>query len=103
MQRTGWTRKRRVVFARQLQGMVPSETNGEFWDCNKYEFAVYVTNLPEDYNYWQIQVLYRDRADVENVFDELKNQWGFGGFSAKSRATSELAMRLFLKGRCGSG
>jgi hypothetical protein len=55
-----------------------------------------VTNLPEDHNCCQIQGLYRDRADVENVFDELKNQWGFGGFSAKSRATSELAMRLLL-------
>jgi hypothetical protein len=96
VQLTGWTRPRRVVFARQLQGLVPSEKNGEFWDCNKHEFAVYVTNLPEDFNCWKIQVLYRDRADVENVFDELKNQWGFGGFSAKSRATSELAMRLLL-------
>jgi hypothetical protein len=25
--------------------------------------------------------LYRDRADAENVFDELKNQWGWGGFT----------------------
>ena len=33
---------------------------------------------------------------MENVFDELKNQWGFGGFSAKPRATSELAARLLL-------
>ena len=38
----------------------------------------------------------RERADVENVFDELKNQWGFSGFSAQSRATSELAARLLL-------
>ena len=25
--------------------------------------------------------LYRDRADAENTFDELKNQWGWGGFT----------------------
>jgi hypothetical protein len=25
--------------------------------------------------------LYRDRADCENTFDELKNQWGWGGFT----------------------
>ncbi len=25
--------------------------------------------------------LYRDRADAENGFDELKNQWGWGGFT----------------------
>jgi hypothetical protein len=96
VQLTGWKQPRRVVFARQLQGSVPSEKNGEFWDLNKHEFAVYVTNLPEEYTCWQIQIMYRERADVENVFDELKNQWGFGGFSAKSRATSELAARLLL-------
>jgi hypothetical protein len=27
--------------------------------------------------------LYRDRADLENVFDELKNQWGWGGFTTQ--------------------
>jgi hypothetical protein len=70
--------------------------NAEFWDRHKHEFAVYVTNLPESFNPWQIQQLYRERADTENVFDELKNQWGFSGFCAKSRATTELAARLLL-------
>ena len=27
--------------------------------------------------------LYRDRADCENGFDELKNQWGWGGFTTQ--------------------
>ena len=27
--------------------------------------------------------LYRDRADCENSFDELKNQWGWGGFTTR--------------------
>jgi hypothetical protein len=93
---TGWKQKRRVVFARKMQGCVPSQKSGEFWDLNKHEFAVYVTSLPLEYNAWSIQDLYRDRADCENVFDELKNQWGFNGFSAKSRATTELAARLTL-------
>ena len=26
---------------------------------------------------------YRDRADCENNFDEIKNQWGWGGFTTK--------------------
>ena len=30
------------------------------------------------------------------MFDELKNQWGFSGFCAKARATTELAARLLL-------
>lgn len=96
VQLTGWQRPRRVVFARQLQGSVPAQTHGDFWDLHKHEFAVYVSNLPAEYTCWQIQIMYRERADVENVFDELKNQWGFGGFSAQSRATSELAARLLL-------
>lgn len=96
LQLTGWRNRRRVVFARCLQGVVPSEKSGEFWDRNKHEFAVYVTNLPLEFNAWQIQQLYRDRADTENVFDELKNQWGFSGFCAKARPTTELAARLLL-------
>ena len=92
----GWPRSRRVIFARQLQGTVPAAKHGEFWDQTKHEFAVYVTNLALDYNGWQIQQLYRERADTENVFDELKNQWGFSGFCAKARATTELAARLLL-------
>jgi hypothetical protein len=96
LQLTGWRGSRRVVFARCLQGLVPSAKSGEFWDHNKHEFAVYVTNLPLEHDAWQIMQLYRDRADTENVFDELKNQWGFSGFCAKARATTELAARLLL-------
>ena len=96
LQLTGWHSSRRVIFTRCFQGVVPSEKSGEFWDRNKHEFAVYVTNLSLEFNPWQIQQLYRDRADIENVFDELKNQWGFSGFCAKARATTELAARLLL-------
>jgi hypothetical protein len=96
IQLTGWKASRRVIFARTLQGVVPAADRADFWDQHKHEFAVYVTNLPEDVNGWQIQELYRQRADTENVFDELKNQWGFSGFCAKSRATTELAARLLL-------
>jgi hypothetical protein len=96
IQLTGWKTSRRVIFARTLQGVVPAAGRAEFWDQHKHEFAVYVTNLPDEVNGWQIQELYRQRADTENVFDELKNQWGFSGFCAKSRATTELAARLLL-------
>ena len=30
-----------------------------------------------------IAQLYRVRADAENAFDELKNQWGLGGFTTQ--------------------
>ncbi|MDP3664874.1 MAG: transposase [Nitrosomonas sp.] len=42
-----------------------------------WEYAILVTNT--DYSLDAIGQLYRDRADCENGFDELKNQWGWGG------------------------
>ena len=33
---------------------------------------------------------YRDRADCENDFDELKNQWGWGGFTTQDRKRCQL-------------
>ena len=93
----GWSRARRVVFGRRLLGVMPKEKIGKFWDENHHEFEAYVTDLPpEEVGSWQIVDLYRKRADAENVFDELKNQWGFQGFCSRKRAVSELAARLLL-------
>jgi len=36
-----------------------------------------------DFSQPPIAQLYRDRADCENGFDELKNQWGWGGFTTQ--------------------
>jgi hypothetical protein len=44
----------------------------------------------------QIVLLYRKRVDVENVFDELKNQWGFSGFCSHKAVVSETAARLLF-------
>ena len=44
-----------------------------------WEYAVLVTNT--DYRLEAIGQLYRDCADCENGFDELKNQWGWGGYT----------------------
>jgi hypothetical protein len=38
--------------------------------------------------------VYRDRGDAENIFDELKNQWGWGGFTTHDLARCHLAARL---------
>ncbi len=38
--------------------------------------------------------LYRDRGDAENIFDEMKNQWGWGGFTTHDLARCRLAARL---------
>ena len=42
-----------------------------------HEFMVLVTDF--DAPILGIAQLYRDRADVENCFDELKNQWDGAG------------------------
>ena len=38
--------------------------------------------------------LYRDRGDAENDFDELKNQWGWGGFTTQDLKRCRLMARF---------
>jgi hypothetical protein len=37
---------------------------------------------------------YRDRGDCENNFDELKNQWGWAGFTTKDRKRCQIMARI---------
>jgi hypothetical protein len=93
----GWSTPRRVIFGRRLLGLIPKEQSASFWDQSKHEFEAYVTNLDiGQANSWQIVDLYRQRADTENVFDEIKNQWGFCGFCSRHRQITDLAARLLL-------
>lgn len=59
--------------------MKPSSWNWLFVECDgqtkRDEYAELVTNLPDEVH--PLAQLYRDRADAENVFGELKNQWGW--------------------------
>ncbi|MBO0742824.1 MAG: transposase [Hyphomicrobiaceae bacterium] len=57
-----------------------------------YEYAALVTSL--DAEILTLGQLYRDRADCENVFDELKNPWGWGEFTTHDLARCRLAARL---------
>jgi hypothetical protein len=87
----GWSRQRRVVLLRRrLAGVVISqrEVDGQlalgFVEIDAarqeaWEYGVLVTSL--DAEVLTIGQLYRDRGDAENNFDELKNQWGWGGFT----------------------
>lgn len=47
----------------------------------RYEYFVLVTTLPHEIR--ALAQLYRDRADSENPFDELTNQWAWGGFTTQ--------------------
>lgn len=102
----GWKQSRRVaVLRRPLRGeiMLAGEDNGQqvlgFIEVDRragkqitgYEYAVLVTN--SDYEILGLGQLYRDRADAENAFDELKNQWGWGGFTTHDLHRCQLAAR----------
>ena len=103
---SGWETKRRVVVLRRpLTGevVVAGEDDGQqllaFVEADRkagkgitgYEYAVLVTNSA--YEIRSLGQLYRDRADAENAFDELKNQWGWGGFTTHDLHRCQLAAR----------
>ncbi len=56
-----------------------------------WEYTVLVTNAAYDIS--AIGQLYRDRCDCENGFDELKNQWGWGGFTTHDMHRSQITAR----------
>jgi len=100
----GWSRSRRgVVLRRRLKASIAASVPGDRdqlrlsfaeigEDTAVWEYAVLVTSLDEEV--LSIGQLYRDRADCENAFDELKNQWGWGGFTTKDLARCQLAARM---------
>jgi hypothetical protein len=97
---TGWTRRRRaVVFRRAIQrevsaGETPLLEQGgiQIQTGPLYEYVVLVTNLKE--NLTTLLHFYRQRADVENAYDELKNQWGWGGFTTRDLPRCQIAARM---------
>jgi hypothetical protein len=100
---SGWSRSRRVVVLRRRLPETVALTRtddgqGElFWADAKsgntaWEFAVLVTSL--DLEVLSLAQLYRDRADSENAFDELKNQWGWAGFTTRDLKRCQIMARL---------
>ena len=102
----GWTRERRVIVSRRktaerkveasekggkqrvLPGMRVEQRGGDW-----YEYSVLVTSREER----DLAILtqdYRNRADAENMFDELKNQWGWTGYTTRDTKRSQLMARL---------
>lgn len=92
----GWSSERRVIIERTLKPLNASP-QGSLWESSQEDFSAYVTNLTvAEAEAFQIVQLYRQRADAENVFDELKNQWGFAGFCSQKAVVSESSARLLL-------
>lgn len=69
--------------AQALLGLTEIGPDNELW-----EYAALVTSLDDEI--LTLGQLYRDRADAENVFDELKNQWGWGGFTTQDLSRCRL-------------
>jgi hypothetical protein len=90
---SGWSRARRaIVLRRRIKADLavveqgdPEQLRLSFAELTDrtilYEYAVLVTSLPHEI--LSVAQLYRDRADAENPFDELKNHWGWGGFTTQ--------------------
>ncbi len=100
---SGWSRARRVgVLRRPLTGkLLMTEPDADqarlaFMESDvpttRYAYAGLVTSTP--YPILTRAQLYRDRADAENTFDELKNQWGWGGFTTQALARCRLRARM---------
>ena len=107
---TGWTRRRRVIVMRRVRKADlivelkrpgrpktkdTAQTELHFIDENEpvksWEYAVLVCNT--HYELHNIGQLYRDRADCENGFDEIKNQWGWGGYTTHDIERCALSAR----------
>lgn len=103
---SGWSRARRVVVMRRAvkgslvadakaSGKSKKQQSLQFADANLpvniWEYAVLITNT--DYALDAIGQLYRDRADCENGFDEMKNQWGWGGYTTQDMERCNLSAR----------
>ena len=96
----GWSQERRIVMLRRRTERPAALSKGDadaqlrlgFVDIDDgrkvFEYAVLVTSL--DSEILTLGQLYRDRADCENSFDELKNQWGWGGFTTRDLARCRL-------------
>jgi len=97
----GWTRSRRVVVLRRRCSAKPLELGSELglppaqllpMEAEEpYEYTVLVTNT--DWEVLTLARLYRERADSENTIDELKRQWGWGGFVTKDLLRCQVAAR----------
>lgn len=114
----GWTKARRVVLVREAPAIAPvgekarrrrdpfapelrgaqgrrleEEAQGPApWSGR---IAVLITSLDaRDYPTTAMPKQYRDRGDAENTYDELKNQWGWSGYSTQKLGPSRIMAGL---------
>jgi hypothetical protein len=111
-----WSKERRVILVREAPAAAPvrepggsrrgkdrqshlPNAKGPGWEACATpwsgKIAVLVSSLdPTAFPTIVMPKHYRDRADAENCFDELKNQWGWGGYTSRRLASSSLMANL---------
>ena len=112
LQLSGWSRRRRVVLVREAPALAPvgeqarrrrdylsALPGSEAWPRTlapwSGRIAVLVTTLDEvAFPAVALARLYRERADAENIYDELKNQWGWNGFTTRALGPCRLMANL---------
>jgi hypothetical protein len=97
----GWSQARRVIVLRrriepekplELEAAAPTQPELLIVpDKEEFEYSVLVTNT--ELEMLSLAHLYRERADCENTIDELKRQWGWGGFVTQDLLRCQVAAR----------
>jgi len=104
----GWGKSRRVIILRRKikkevgvinKNALSGQTLFQFADMgddiDDYEYAALVTN--KDAEIITLGSHYRDRADSENNFDELKNQWGWSGYTTNDLHRCRMMVRIIME------
>lgn len=118
LQLSGWSRERRVIVVREQAASAPVDENpahkirpakrrgkdrdiipgAEEWKSAapwSGKLAVLVTSLDAaEYPATCMARQYRDRGDAENNYDELKNQWGWNGYTTSKLAPCRIMANL---------
>lgn len=115
-----WDHERRIIFIRRIRTKDAKGKEGKIekfcnvpllpgFECEGlipevgtkdgkrilYEWQALVTSLDDrDYPMSAVAQLYRDRGDCENVFDEMKNQWGWSGFVTRKMPLCQIMAEI---------
>ena len=105
----GWSQARRVVVlrqaipesaavagkkkrAREKDAQLSLDLGNATHEGVLYKYAVLATSLSDEV--LTIAQHYRDRADSESNFDELKNQWGWAGYTTHDMKRCQIMARI---------
>ena len=101
----GWVKPRRIIIVRRR---LPGDALLLEKENKKKQKEIAFLEGPENIKLFEYSVLvsslddgvitiidhYRDRADCENNFDEIKNQWGWGGYTTQDSKRCRLISRM---------